>query len=317
MIVLKESTDYLEMRKSSIDREISEIKDKISSNQKQLDETRSEKYNIDRQKNEAQERISWIKTIWIPSFIIIFLLLLFTFSINILIPIGLSVFVVLIASYLSKNYFRDQNTYDEQHRISVEKEKKIEDYSKIISQDIEKMEYLNKKYNDYTKGLIGENKVTEMLKRLEYDNYLINDITLDKAFGNIDHILVSRYGLFIIETKNWDGEIICNGDRWNKHYENDYNPVDLDIMSISKRLKGNAKKLRLSIESNVFNNLMNIWVDGIIVFTDTNAKLQVINPTIPVLTIEKLNDYIKGRPLTRFSSRDLESIANFVYQMGN
>ena len=235
MIIIKESSDYLEMKKVSIDKEISEIKDKICSNQKQLDETRREKYDIDLQLDEAKKRINSIKKVWILSFIIIFFISIFIYSISILIPMVLSVFVVSIAAYISKNYFRDQNTYDELYCISVEKEKKIEDYSKIISQEYVDLKNLNKKYNDYDKGLIGESTVTEMLKKLEYDNYLINDVTLDKAFGNIDHILISRYGIFIIETKNWDGEFICKEDKWYKRYENDYNPVDFDIDSISKR----------------------------------------------------------------------------------
>ena len=138
---------------------------------------------------------------------------------------------------------------------------------------------------------------------------------MDRDFGNIDHILVSRYGIFIIETKNWEGEIICNEDCWSQHYENEttYNPVDFGIMSLSKRLKGNAVKLRLLIENKIFNNLMNVWVEGIIVFTNPNTKLRIVNPTVPVLTIEELTDYIeRQQPKTKFSSKDLESMANLI-----
>ena len=63
MIIIKESSDYLEMKKVSIDKEISEIKDKICSNQKQLDETRREKYDIDLQLDEAKKRINSIKKV--------------------------------------------------------------------------------------------------------------------------------------------------------------------------------------------------------------------------------------------------------------
>ena len=58
---------------------------------------------------------------------------------------------------------------------------------------------------------------------------------------------------------------------------------------------------------------MTIWVNGIIVFTNTDAKIKCINPKVPVLTIEELNEYIKRQqPWTKFSQKDLESIANFI-----
>jgi hypothetical protein len=316
MRTIKESSDFLEMKAASIDRDILEIKKEIGSNQRQLDETRSEKYKIDSQLAEASERINSKKKVFILFILVIFICLIVSYSINNLIPIALSIFVVLpIAAYSSKDYFSDLKIYDEQNLIRAGKMEKIRNFDNIISQHNENLKNLNKKYNDYTKGLIGEKRVTEALKRLEYDNYLINDVTLDAAFGNIDHILVSRYGIFIIETKNWDGEIVCDGDNWNRHYEHENNFFDLEIKSISKRVKGNAKKLRLLIESKIFNNLMTVWVEGIIVFTNSSTKLKIIHPTVPVMTVDDLNDYItRQQPLIKFSSKDLESIANLIHK---
>lgn len=317
MIIIKESSDYLEMKKISIYNKILEMKDKICSYQKQLDETTNEKHIIDLQMDKTKEKINSARTLGYY-LLMIFVFSIFMFSIGNLIAVALSFFVALILVYRSKNYFDYQNTFDEQHHICVEKEKKIEDFGKIIAKYNDELKSLNKKYNDYIKGLIGEEKVTETLKKLEYDSYLINDITLDKGFGNIDHILVSRYGIFIIETKNWDGEIICNEDKWNKRYENEYSPVDLDIDSISKRVKGNARKLRLLIGAEIFHNLRTVWVEGIIVFTNINSKIKTINPTVPVLTIEELIEYIKRQqPRTKFSPKELESIAHFVSAFNN
>ena len=54
-------------------------------------------------------------------------------------------------------------------------------------------------------------------------------------------------------------------------------------------------------------------MDGIIVFTDSNAKLRVSNPTVPVLPINDLVDYIeRQQPKIKFSSNELESIANII-----
>jgi hypothetical protein len=48
-----------------------------------------------------------------------------------------------------------------------------------------------------------------VLKRLDDSHYLINDVILPSSRGNIDHILLTPKGIFAIETKHWDGEIIC------------------------------------------------------------------------------------------------------------
>ena len=36
---------------------------------------------------------------------------------------------------------------------------------------------------------------------------------LPESYGNIDHIILGSNGIFVIESKNYDGKIICNGDR--------------------------------------------------------------------------------------------------------
>lgn len=61
MIVLKESTDYLESKKDSFGSEINDLNNKISSSQKRLDELRKEKYNIDFQSDETNKRADSIK----------------------------------------------------------------------------------------------------------------------------------------------------------------------------------------------------------------------------------------------------------------
>ena len=64
------------------------------------------------------------------------------------------------------------------------------------------------------KGARGERRVNSLLDRkLPANEYRVfDDITLPSAYGptQIDHIVVSRYGLFVIETKNYTGWIFGN-----------------------------------------------------------------------------------------------------------
>ena len=72
------------------------------------------------------------------------------------------------------------------------------------------------------KGKVGEFKVSAILATLSKDNYFVfNNITLPSKFGTtqIDHVVVSVYGIFVIETKNYKGLIYGgeNAETWTKN----------------------------------------------------------------------------------------------------
>ncbi len=84
-------------------------------------------------------------------------------------------------------------------------------------------------YSSYAKvlGEIGEESVASILKTLPKDYVVFNDIYLEiKGYSTqIDHVIISRYGVFIIETKNYTGWIFGNdtSDYWTQTiYENKY-----------------------------------------------------------------------------------------------
>ena len=57
-------------------------------------------------------------------------------------------------------------------------------------------------------GKKGEGKVSKILSYLPKDKYIvINDILIEYEHGTIqiDHVVVSMYGIFVIETKNYKG----------------------------------------------------------------------------------------------------------------
>jgi hypothetical protein len=84
------------------------------------------------------------------------------------------------------------------------------------------------------KGKVGERKVALILSLLNSEAYkVLNNVVLD-VDGNtsqIDHIVISDYGLFVIETKNYGGWIFGaeNSDYWTQVFfrrkERFYNPI--------------------------------------------------------------------------------------------
>ena len=83
------------------------------------------------------------------------------------------------------------------------------------------------------KGQKGERRVARRLQGMPLDYRSLHDIMVRTRSGRtmqIDHVVVSRYGIFVIETKNYEGVIIGNGHTdewhqniWGKVYEL-YNP---------------------------------------------------------------------------------------------
>lgn len=71
------------------------------------------------------------------------------------------------------------------------------------------------------KGTIGESKVSNMLKCLPDEYFLFDDVYLSIKGRSIqiDHIVISKYGVFVIETKNYTGWIYGAEDaqEWTKN----------------------------------------------------------------------------------------------------
>lgn len=73
-------------------------------------------------------------------------------------------------------------------------------------------------------GYIGELLVRLRLKRLDESSYtVLNDILIKTEEGTtqIDHIVVSEYGIFVIETKHMTGKVYATdfeAQRCKKHF---------------------------------------------------------------------------------------------------
>lgn len=75
--------------------------------------------------------------------------------------------------------------------------------------------YLAKCSTPEYKGKMGEERVHNILMQLPEEYYLIDDVVLETGKGTtqIDHVVVSKYGVFAIETKNYRGEIYGDDNR--------------------------------------------------------------------------------------------------------
>ena len=74
-----------------------------------------------------------------------------------------------------------------------------------------------------SKGARGERRARWQLSHLPDNYHVFNDLYIPNASGNtsqIDHLVVSNYGIFIIETKNYSGSIYGSEDseQWTEYF---------------------------------------------------------------------------------------------------
>jgi hypothetical protein len=152
------------------------------------------------------------------------------------------------------------------------------------------------------KGYFGEKTVSFFLSGLDESKYkVLNNIMLQA--GNkttqIDHVVVSNYGIFVIETKNYKGWIIGNefDDYWTqkiyRRKEKLRNPI--------KQNYGHIQALKEHLSG--FSNINYV---SIIAFT-TNATLKVNAKTDVVYTV-KLPEAIKKHNIPNISDSTKEAI---------
>lgn len=94
------------------------------------------------------------------------------------------------------------------------------------------------------KGRMGEYQVKSTLKKLDIEKYIVlNDLFIANEKGEttqIDHVVISVYGIFVIETKNYKGWITGNKDSlyWKqtiyKRKEKLFNPIKQNKAHINK-----------------------------------------------------------------------------------
>ncbi len=170
-----------------------------------------------------------------------------------------------------------------------------------------------RRYHIYNGGLAGEKQVADLLTHtLNDDYYLMNDFYLREGAGDIDHIVLGPNGVFVLETKNWSGNISCNGDEWQRSGKKNFSG------SPSRQVKRNAAKIQQIIGGNPSLREMGIWVEGIVVLTNIHATLHVNNPTVPVLKLPQLPNHLTTSRNSRNLTREqLEALGKEIVKQKN
>lgn len=158
------------------------------------------------------------------------------------------------------------------------------------------------------KGSVGEFKVNTRLNFLGNEYISLNDILIKSSNGNtsqIDELVLSEYGIFIIETKNYKGWIFGN-----EKSENWTQVIFKEKHTFRNPIKQNWSHVYAL--KNVLSEFPNIHYFPIVVFTG-DATLKGIESTVPVIYSNKLNSTIKNLSSEKcLSQTEVEKIKSIL-----
>jgi hypothetical protein len=171
------------------------------------------------------------------------------------------------------------------------------------------------------KGKRGEIRVSAILSQLSDEYTILNDLVFrtEKGTTQIDHVVVSKYGVFAIETKNYRGEIYGDDNRqdwtqmivtevtyakkWWKTYtyvtkNHFYNPV--------KQSVGHALRIKEMLSA-----FPHVKIVPVVVFAG-NAVLSNVESRYHVVYEEKLLDVINEYRTIYLKDDDVKTVLGIL-----
>ena len=196
----------------------------------------------------------------------------------------------------------------------------VQESSRASLWELERKKKVIDEINSSIYGAIGEQKVVKELENLSNDYFLINDFCLSFSPPiynrqendhirsiQIDHLLVSPFGVFLIETKNWSHQSLNN-----LSLRSPVQQIKRTNFALYKMLSGEIPGL-LNLNQHHWGE-RKIPIKNLIVLTNhkPNEEFQYVK----VVTLSELLSYIKYfKP--SFSSMETQVIAKYLLNLTN
>jgi hypothetical protein len=149
------------------------------------------------------------------------------------------------------------------------------------------------------------------------------DQSLDKALKGFDnrhflyhytlpaaHVLLAPSGLFVFTVKDHHGEIRCEGEKWRQKFN--WGRLLLffgqeGLGNPTREVRGEVERLRRFLNSRLPEADMPI--EGLIVFTNPGARLELIEPAVPVVSSKKLKTFLRQLKKKRIPAEQRKELA--------
>lgn len=158
------------------------------------------------------------------------------------------------------------------------------------------------------KGFLGEKKLTSMLMFLNKNEYTtFNDlyIATNRGTSQIDHVVVSQFGIFVIETKSYKGTISgsFNSEKWTQNIWGNKYPMPNPI----RQNKAHVYALK-----SILPNYAQYGFISLIAFSSSASLYVTTDETTDVVYIHEILSAIKSHTNIIFSREQVEEICNAI-----
>ena len=186
-------------------------------------------------------------------------------------------------------------------------------------QELDRKKRIIDQINSFIYGALGEQKVVRELEKLSDDYILINDLTCEfqppiynrkendyiKSI-QIDHILVSPSGIFLIETKNWSQRSLNDTS-----LHSPVRQIKRTNFALYKILNGGISNAGLLLNKHHWGD-RKIPIRNLIVFI--NHKPIEDFQYVKILTLNNLFNYVNYfKPC--FSTNETQNVANYLLNL--
>lgn len=307
--IIADHTLFVQEENVSLEKEILELKETIQQNKNNLQDQLKQKLGNLNQEIENlpatnSKIIPTIKDYWLN----LILCIKFWFS-----QLKFQFDVALF-------YYRAKKILSEKNKrlayISGNFQDAVNESSFLSLQAFEKKKEIIENLNNTIYGAIGEKKVEDLLKKLSDDYILINDFccTFNPPIYNknnndrihsiqIDHLLLSPSGIFLIETKNWSNDSINNSKLRS--------PVEQILrtnFAVYIMLNNELENLHQNLARHYWGN-RKVPIKNIVVFTNNKPSEEF--QFVKIVTLNELLPYIKCFNPS-FLFEETEMIADFL-----
>ncbi len=157
-------------------------------------------------------------------------------------------------------------------------------------------------------GKKGEIFATNMIKQYLYEEDLLFtniEISYDGREAELDNVIVNKYGVFIIEVKNYTGELVGeeNDFQWEQYH------VSYERYTYQKSVKNPIKQVKRQIyilAKYLEYYGINVWVEGYVYFINNNSPLE---SEFVVSLPEDFSRIIHTSSKNRLTRKDIDNIA--------
>lgn len=147
-------------------------------------------------------------------------------------------------------------------------------------------------FNRYVRPPLFHTLLEEALKGLDNRYRLFNFMT------PVDHVLITPTGVMAITVRRMGGAISCVGDKWStktslisrlRLFAED------QLGNPSADLRQDVSRLQALLESKLPDdeNEKPVPIGGVVYFANSEAVLNLDQPSVPVVTSKNLGDYLK------------------------